>query len=118
MYKTEDLLAEAQEALERTWFITSVRVIERTESAASLRLYIRSDLFIQAFAGELSDSLYFALIGDNQRIFGIDRIDEKWHLHPYKSTHEHIPLSEPLEPKPLLKFLSRVEKLLLEHNLL
>ena len=38
------------------------------------------DLFVQAFIGEITGSLYFALIERNQRIYGIDRENDQWHL--------------------------------------
>jgi len=118
MYKISDLLSETNDVSDQIWFVQSFDVTERTDASVSLRLYIREDFFIQVFLGELSDSLYFALISGNQRIFGIDRECGEWHTHPYRNPHEHEPLSESLEPKPLSTFLSRVEKLIFEHDLL
>lgn len=118
MYNIEDLLFEAQESLDRIWFVQTADVVERTNATISIRLHIQPELFIQVFMGQLSNSLYFALIEGNRRIFGIDRESGEWHMHPYENPHEHKPLEEGLEPKPLLRFLSRVELLLLEHDLL
>jgi len=73
VYNADDLQFEAQEALEKSWFIQSLEEIERTDLTLSLRLYIRPGLFVQAFMGELTGSLYFALIEGERRIFGIDR---------------------------------------------
>jgi len=36
----------------------------------------------------------------------------------YEAVETHEPLSQGLDPKPLLRFLARVEALLLEHDLL
>jgi len=118
VYNINALLAEAQEALDQVWFVQSLEVNERTDSTISLRLHIRAGLFVQVFLGELTGSLYFALIERRQRIFGIDRESREWHLHPYEAPYEHKALPDGLEPKPLLKFLSRVEALLLENDLL
>lgn len=118
MYRADDLLAEVQEALDKLWFLQSLQVVERTDRTISLRLYIRQDIFVQAFLGEISGSLYFALIEGSQRIFGIDREGGEWHIHPFESPHEHRPFPEGLDPKPLLKFLAKVEQLLLEQDLL
>jgi len=38
--------------------------------------------------------------------------------HPYSAVDAHEPLPRGLGPKPLLRFLARVEDLLLEHDLL
>jgi hypothetical protein len=118
VYSTVDLRLEAQDALERVWFVQSLEEIERTDLTLSLRLHIRPALFVQAFLGESSGSLYLALIEGGRRIFGIDREGGEWHLHPYDAPDKHEPLPEGLKPKPLLKFLARVEDLLLEYDLL
>ncbi len=118
MYRITDLISEAYEASDNIWFVQSLSIVERTDATVSLRLHIRQDIFIQVFIGELSDSLYFALIEANQRIFGIDKEAGQWHLHPYENPHKHEPLDEELDPKPLLKFLSKVEKLIFEYDLL
>lgn len=118
MDSTIDLQLEAHEALERVWFVQSLEETERTDPTLSLRLGIRPDLFVQAFLGEWSGSLYFALIESGRRIFGIDRETGEWHLHPYDAPDTHRPLPEGLGPKPLLAFLARVEDLLLQYDLL
>ena len=118
MNRADDLLVEAQEALDKLWFLQGLQVVERTDRTIALRLYIRQDVFVQAFLGEITGSLYFALIEGSRRIFGIDRESGEWHTHPFESPHEHRPFPEGLEPRPLLKFLAKVEQLLLEHDLL
>jgi len=118
MYNTADLQLEARDALERVWFVRSLEEIERTDLTLSLRLHIRPDLFVQAFLGESSGSLYLALIEGGRRIFGIDRGGGEWHIHPYDAPDKHEPLPEGLGPRPLLKILARVEDLLLQYALL
>ncbi len=111
MYSRTDLQFEAQEALDTAWFVQSLEEMERTDITLSLRLYIRRDLFVQAFLGEQSGSLYFALIESRQRIFGVDREGDDWHVHPYDASAEHAPLSAGLGPKSLLAFLDQGEEL-------
>ena len=113
-----DLRREAEEALESVWFVGSLAEIERTDITLSLRLHIRPNLFVQVFLGTKSGSLYLALIEGGRRLYGIDREAGEWHLHPYAAVEIHEPLPEGLAPKPLLKFLARVEELLLEHGIL
>lgn len=117
-YTISQLRWEAYEAFQRLWFIRSLEEQEVTDATISLRLYIHPDLFVQAFVSELSGSIYFALIEGSQRIFGIDCVDGEWHIHPYERPDQHQPLPEGLGPRPLLQFLSRVEELILEHELL
>jgi hypothetical protein len=115
---TIDLRLEAQEALERVWFVQSLEETERTDLTLSLRLHIRPALFVQAFLSEWSGSIYLALIEGGRRIFGIDWEGDEWHLHLYDAPDKHEPLSEGLGPRPLLEFLARVEDLLLQYDLL
>lgn len=113
-----ELQLEAKEVLERVWFVQSLVEEERTKITLSLRLNIRQNLFVQIFMGTQADVLYLSLIKNEQRIFGIDKEDGGWHKHPYHNPNLHEPLTEGLEPKPLFTFMSRVEQLLLEHDLL
>ena len=69
-------------------------------------------------AEQALDRVWFALIEGGRRIFGIDRENNEWHVHPYQTPHTHEPFPGGLGPKPLLKFLARVEDLLLQHDLL
>ena len=46
MYSTIELRLEAQEALERVWFVQSLEETERTDLTLSLRLHIRPALFV------------------------------------------------------------------------
>jgi hypothetical protein len=118
MQKTTDLQSETNEAYDKIWFIASVEEVAHTDISLSVRLHIRPGLFVQAFLGERSGALYFALIEQDRRIFGIDREMGVWHKHPFNDPDLHEPLSEGLEPKPLLTFLAQVETLLLEEELL
>ena len=118
MHKQTALREEAQAALDQFWFIQSIEEIERTDSTVALRLYIRDNLFVHVFLGELTGSLYFALIENDRRIYGIDYEARRWHQHPFVAPDRHEFLSEGLGVKPLLTFLARVEDLLLAEDLL
>jgi len=118
MCSGSDLHLEAREALDTIWFVRSLEDIKHIDLVLSLRLTIRPELFVQAFPGERTGSLYFALVEGTHWIFGIDRHGGEWHLHPFDAPDEHEFLSEGLGPRPLLSFLAKVEDLLLQHDLL
>lgn len=109
---------EAEEAFDSLWFIGGITEIERTDITLSVRLHIRPGLFVQVFLGTKSNSPYLALIEGERRRFGIDRESGEWHLHPYDAVERHELLPQGLEPKPLLRFLARVEDLLTKYDLL
>lgn len=113
-----DLRQEAEDALDKVWFVRSLEETERTDITLLLRLHIRRDLFVQVFYGKQSNVLYMALVEGGRWVFGIDRDGDEWHMHPYEAIERHEPLTMGLEPRPILKFLARVEELLLEKDLL
>ena len=78
----------------------SVEELSRTDHTVVMRLNIQPGTFINAYLSERSDTLSFASIKDEQRIFGIDREDDTWHIHPYGESGQHEPLPQGLEPKP------------------
>ncbi len=117
MSEADAIRAEAEDALERVWFVKSIRE-ERTDISLSLRLLVRRGLFVQVFVGERSGSLYMALIEGNRRVFGVDREAGRWHVHPFESPDQHMWLAEETPQKPLLSFLAKVEAIILEHDLL
>ena len=83
MNSITELRFEAYDALERTWFLQTIAEAEHTDISLSLRLHIRSGLFIQLFYGQHTGSLFFALVEDSERVFGMDRERNRWHMHPY-----------------------------------
>jgi hypothetical protein len=109
---------EAEEALVRVWFVQAIGEIEHSDATLSLRLVIRPGLFVQVFLGEKSGSLYMALIEGKRRIFGIDRVAGVWHIHPYHAPERHEALTEMIPDRPLLRFLAKVEAIIVEHDLL
>ncbi len=118
MTEGDVIRSEAEEALRRVWFIQSIEEEERSDISLSLRLAIRPGLFVQVFVGERSGSLYMALIEGKRRIFGIDREADEWHSHPFHVPEKHEPLNDDLSHKPLLRFLARVEDIIVEQDLL
>jgi hypothetical protein len=72
LYSCSELHADAQKAFRQYWFIQSIQIGQETYHTLSLRLHIRTDLFVLAFVGEISGSLYLALIERERRIFDVD----------------------------------------------
>jgi hypothetical protein len=118
MNSISELRFEAYDALEKFWFLQTLEETEHTDISLSLRLYIRAALFIQLFYGHRTGSLFFALIEEGERIFGMDREHDKWHLHPFGNPASHELITEDPGPRPLFKFLAMVESLLINRDLL
>ncbi|MCL4262473.1 MAG: hypothetical protein KJ069_04630 [Anaerolineae bacterium] len=109
---------EAILAGERFWFIRDFKQVERTDATVTLHLDIENELFVQLFFSQRSGRISLALVGSTGRIYGRDREYGRWHLHPFGKSHEHIDTPEGMSTQPINQFLSEVEKLLIEHNLL
>ncbi|MBX3050250.1 MAG: hypothetical protein KF753_02180 [Caldilineaceae bacterium] len=118
MNSIEELRFEAYDALERIWFLQTVEEREHTDISLSLRLHIRPGLFIQLFCGQRTNSLFFALVEHGERVFGMDRERDQWHIHPFGSATEHQPVTEDVGPRPFFEFLAMVETLLVSRDLL
>ena len=55
------------------------------------RAYVATELFLEFYFNEQTGTMAFALIGDQGRIWGIDRDNIRgWHLHPPENPMEHV----------------------------
>mgnify|MGYP001208117450 CR=1 FL=1 len=87
--------------------LCGIPVVRRlTATAANIRVPVHSDAFIDAFYNEQTGRTAFALIRNNQRLFGADNTGG-WHLHPFHDPQQHIPLSSPLSFAEFLRMLEQ-----------
>ncbi len=117
MEQIDGLLIQAQDALGQYWFLEEFVVAERTDTTITVHFPIRSGLFVQGFLSERSGRLSLALVSSRERVYGWDRRDDEWHLHPYDDVTRHEPLKEDVSMYTLLRFMARVEEILLENEL-
>lgn len=113
-----ELYQQTQMAYENYWFLQNIIVYDRTESTITLHLIIKNDLYVQIFLSERSQRLSFALIGPSGRLYGLDCEHGYWHRHPFGAIEKHIPISEGLSIQPVMQFLSEVEDILIESDLI
>jgi hypothetical protein len=113
-----ELVLEATEAKDRFWFVQSLEVVERTAQTITLHFIIRPTLFVQVYYSVRSGRFNFALIGASGRLYGRDREHGQWHLHPFGQSHLHEPTPEGMSPQPIHQFLTEVETILIENDLI
>jgi hypothetical protein len=111
-----DLAVEAYDTLDRFWFVRDIKIIEQTQATVTIHLTIGSDLFVQAFLSESSQRLSFALVGQRGRLYGRER--GVWHRHPFGQPEHHEPAPESASVRPLTQFMTEVETILVEHDLI
>jgi len=114
----DELLIESLEAKDRFWFVQNFIIVERTDSTVTLHFIVNSELFVQAFYSERGGRLSFALVGQSGRLYGRDREHGYWHRHPFGQTDIHEPTPEGMSSQPVNQFLTEVEELLIENELI
>ena len=112
------LILEAHDTLDRFWFGRDVSIVEQTQATVTVHLTIGADLFVQAFLGESSQRLSFALVGQSGRLYGRDREYGTWHRHPFGQPEQHELTPEGMSTQTLTQFMAEVEQILVEHDLL
>jgi len=65
------------------WKPKRLAEVARTGYAIKLSLSIDREIFIQIYANVTTDKLNLALIMYGHRIYGFDRDDGFYHLHPF-----------------------------------
>ena len=113
-----DLISEALAAKDQYWFIEELQMKERTDKTVTLHFIVDSQLFVQVYYSERSGRFSLALVGSSGRLYGKDKEYGYWHLHPFGQSGNHQPTPEGMSPRPVTQFLTEVEKLLVDHNLI
>jgi hypothetical protein len=77
-----------------------------TSTSINLRLNVTTGGFIDAFYNEQTGTTAFALIRNDQRIFGADNTGG-WHVHPFADPNRHDPIPNPMS---FAEFVAEVER--------
>jgi hypothetical protein len=85
--------------------VTGVELLLLEEPVLKLRVHVGSVAFVDVFVNVETGKASFALIKDQQRIFGADNT-RGWHLHPFASPESH----HPCEEMSLENFLTQIEQ--------
>ena len=85
-----------------------LRDIDATDVTLKARLIFGKSSYIQVYFNIKKNKFLLALIQNNQRIYGFDRLDENCHEHPFGNpkVHREVPCSE----MDIEKFISKVKK--------
>lgn len=70
-------------------FINEIEVVLLDEPVVKIRAIIHSGIFVDVFHNAETGKYSFALIRDNDRIFGADNL-RFWHIHPFENPDSHI----------------------------
>lgn len=73
---------------------SSIKYILRSDKSLKLNILIEEYVFIAVRYNSRNGRKDFALVSQNNRIFGYDNL-KTWHYHPVGNPEEHIPCDEP-----------------------
>jgi len=92
--KTEDFRDLLISAARRQFPEASIILTEKRKITIEARVKISEEIFIEVYYNTLNDKKSFALIKNNQRIFGYDNY-KYWHVHPHNNVTTHVLCEEP-----------------------
>jgi hypothetical protein len=91
---TIELLRELVTACVPSPLVESYVVREMDEDVLSVRVHLGAGAcgegaFISVFFNVTTEKAAFALVVENQRVYGKDNAKMGWHVHPFEAPHEH-----------------------------
>ena len=86
-----DFMSEVSDSLKKEGFIKPILILERTSVTIKAKIEINTKIFLQLYFNEISHKTCYALVLENQRIWGID-FDKiiGWHEHPFDNPQNHL----------------------------
>lgn len=94
MKTVEEFILEVESSLQKYFPTSRIEFLLRTAKSLKCNVYLQENLFIAIRFNARNERTDFALISNNQRVFGFDNL-KQWHYHPYENPDEHIPCGEP-----------------------
>ena len=94
--------------------LSALAKVERVEQVALQsegpvvegRAYVSEGMFVQFYFNEVTGTIAFALIREQERVWGIDRDNLRgWHMHPVERPKEHVGI-EPLSVAQVVELLA------------
>ena len=79
---------------------------------------IAFDLFVQVFLSERSGRFSLVLVSPSGRLYGRDQEQGLWHRHPFGDADQHESTPEGMSSQPIIQFLTEVEEILVENELI
>ena len=89
-----------------------------TKNTVKARLIIRENLYIDLYFNQRYGTTNYALILDDDRIYGRDCYDGNWHLHPYDDPSKHDTSEEGKKILSIEGFVDEAEEILVNLRLL
>jgi hypothetical protein len=90
----DTFLSEIEASLKKHFKNFRCEILFKTPKSLKANIILDKDLFIAVRYNARNERTDFALIHNNQRIFGYDNL-KHWHYHPFKNPSRHISCDKP-----------------------
>jgi hypothetical protein len=103
---TGQLLVMLHQVCHRSYLVDYVIVQAIDADTLNVRIHLtRAGAFIKVFYNVTTDRTAFALVENEQRVYGVDNAKMGWHVHPFADPTQHVACA----PTPFEEFLTAVE---------
>ncbi len=99
-------------------FVHAVEIVNKSPAALKVRLILGAEFFIQFYVNVVTGTQNFVVVLGRQRLYARDCVDGSWHRHPYEDPDSHDFSPEGARPISVDEFLSEVQRILTEAELL
>ena len=110
IYNVDVFLSEIKNSLKKHFTKYRFEFLIKTPRSLKTNIHLGENFFIAVRYNARNERMDFALIQDNQRIFGYDNLKE-WHYHPVETPEDHIPCEKPSIDEIISKIKEVSEKL-------
>lgn len=110
--KIDEISEEIAETAQGFEFVTSIRLLDKTDYSVKYRLYLNEMCYVQVYFNTRSGTVNYVFVHHFARIFARDCCDGEWHRHPYHNPNLHNISDEGRRPVSLSEFLEEVREIL------
>jgi hypothetical protein len=110
---TDQLLVMLRQVCHRSYLVDYVIVQAIDADTLNVRIHLtRAGTFIKVFYNVTTDRTAFALVENEQRVYGVDNAKMGWHIHPFADPMQHLACA----PTHFEEFLAAAEAHYREHK--
>ncbi|GEM_PF-931168 len=91
-----------------------IKNLDYTDITLKARLTVNKETYIQVYFNMQKDKFLLALIQNNKRIYGFDKLENDCHEHPFENPEEHI--NTPCGEMSIEKFILKIKHYLQEKS--
>lgn len=103
----EEFIRSIFDTVERSALCEIATIANLDETSVKIHILLYTDAYVDVYYNEQNGTVAYALIEQNERIYGADNSGAQWHVHPFEHPNHHVRLSGPIE---FSTFLAAIEQ--------